>query len=398
MSNMSRRFSCLLALSIPLLAGAGQAIDTSVPVTVTDLTNRVRLANGIVSVEIAKKSGDILSLMYRGAQVLDVPAYLDWQSGGYNHVDSGRFALKVDPSTNGGGMCEVAVVQDYPANSKSPFGVELHHVLRRGESGLYTFVVFQHPADAPAGGIGQSRMVLRVKDELFDFIKRQADGTWKRKGAPAADAEWIAEGWGGVKIRDGWLCVAPMPFDASGNPAGAPGSGRSHMVVWTRQAFPENFLLEFDMDSCDSTNGLAIVLFCATEKAGGDIFSTDLPTRRGDYKTYHSVALTNYTAAYWSRNNEQERQTNRLRRNPGMNLLASVPSRTAGASDLPVHLRLLKHRKRIAVEINGRCILACEDPAKPLGAGHIGLRSMEGVTRIRYDNFKVWHVVPADAR
>jgi hypothetical protein len=228
-----------------------------------------------------------------------------------------------------------------------------------------------------------------VREE--DLIGRDAGSQWKRLSRPSDDAEWIAEGLGAVRIRDGALCVSPVASDA-------PDAPRSHMVVWNRTVFPEDFLLELDMDPCGSTNGLTILLFAATARDGGDIFATNLPPRRGDYKAYHSGALANYTDAYWSRNNEQERTTNRLRRNPGMNLLASVPSLTAGPSDLPVHLRLLKRRNRIAVEINGRCILACEDPAKPLGAGRIGLRSMDGVTQVRYDNFRVWRVENASAR
>jgi hypothetical protein len=48
----------------------------------------------------------------------------------------------------------------------------------------------------------------------------------------------------------------------------------------------------------------------------------------------------------------------------------------------------------IEVEVNGKVTIRWDDPEKPLGAGRIGLRSMEGVTIVSYDNFKVWQVAP----
>jgi hypothetical protein len=60
---------------------------------------------------------------------------------------------------------------------------------------------------------GRSQKIAREEDLI-----EQAGAVWKRKAAPAPDAEWIAEGWGGAEVRDGRLIVAPSPFDASGKP------------------------------------------------------------------------------------------------------------------------------------------------------------------------------------
>lgn len=81
-----------------------------------------------------------------------------------------------------------------------------------------------------------------------NFIKKSPDGTWQRTGKPDADAEWIAEGWGGAEVRDGKLRVAPLPFDAKGQFKSGDAANRSHMVVWNRRIFPQNFLLEYEMD------------------------------------------------------------------------------------------------------------------------------------------------------
>jgi hypothetical protein len=227
-----------------------------------------------------------------------------------------------------------------------------------------------------------------------DFIKKSSDGAWRRIGKPDPEAEWIAEGWGGAEVSDGKLRVAPYPFDNQGHLKASAAANRSHMVVWNRRIFPSNFLLEYEMDPGVSTSGLTIVLFSAVGKNGQDIFDLSLPPRRAEYKTYHSGEIANYSDSYWSRNTEIESKTNRLRKNPGFTLLTEAPSLTTGSIVAPYRVRILKSGAHIEVEINGNAVIKFDDVDKPLGAGRIGLRSMEGVTMVTYDNFKVWELAP----
>lgn len=233
----------------------------------------------------------------------------------------------------------------------------------------------------------QSQKIVREEDLI-----QQTNGIWRRKARPAPDAEWIAEGWGGVDVRHGRLLVAPSPFDASGKPLPVEQAQRSHMVIWNHRILPADFLLEFEMSPCDSTNGLTIVFLCATGRNNEDIFDLSLPPRRAEYQAYHTGALANYSDAYWSRNNEAERVSNRLRKNPGFKQVAEGPSLTNGATDVTHRLRILKSRGHIEIEINGVVVNKWDDPESPHGAGRIGLRSMAGVTMVAYDNFKVWQV------
>ena len=234
---------------------------------------------------------------------------------------------------------------------------------------------------------GQPQKIAR-EEELIE----QVDAQWRRKASPAPEAEWIAEGWGGVEVLNGRLLVGPSPFDASGRPRPVEPGRRSHMVIWNRRIFPADFLLEIEMNPCGSTNGLTIVFFCAAGRNGEDIFDLSLPLRRAEYQAYHSGALANYTDSYWSRNNEAESVSNRLRKNPGFKQVAEGPSLTTGPTDVTHRLRILKSGAHIEVEVNGRVVNKWDDPESPLGAGRIGLRSMEGVTMVAYDNFKVWQV------
>jgi len=223
-----------------------------------------------------------------------------------------------------------------------------------------------------------------------DLIEQRSDGSWRRIGKPDRRAEWIVEGLGGVEVRNGKLRASPLPFDADGNPIS--GKTRSHMVIWNKRIFPADLLVEFDMSPNDSTSGLTIIFLCATGKNSEDIFDLSLPPRRADYKTYHSGAIANYSDSYWSRNTETESLTNRLRKNPGFKLVAEGKSLTTGSTDVTYKVRILKVGAHIEMEIDGKVIFKWDDPEKPLGAGRIGLRSMDGVSLIIYDNFKVWKV------
>jgi hypothetical protein len=230
-----------------------------------------------------------------------------------------------------------------------------------------------------------------------DLIE-QAGAVWRRKASPAPDAEWIAEGWGGAEVRGGRLLVAPSPFDAVGKPHPVEQGRRSHMVIWNHRNFPADFLLELEMSPCASANGLTIVLFCAAGRNGEDIFDLSLPPRRAEYQAYHSGVIGNYTDSYWSRNNEAESLSNRLRKNPGFKQVSEGPSLTTGPTDITHRLRILKSGARIEVEVNGKVVIKWEDPERPHGMGRIGLRSMEGVDMVAYDNFKVWQVTAKRTR
>ena len=209
-----------------------------------------------------------------------------------------------------------------------------------------------------------------------------------RAAVPDKRAVWIAEGRGGVDFRDGKMRVSPLPFDASGKQIKT--EPRSHMAVWNNTIFPPDILAQFEMNPNGSTNGLTIVFFCATGKNGEDIFDRSIPPREADYKNYHSGAIANYSDAYWSSNTDDEATTNRLRKNPGFTLEAQGRSLTTGPTDKTHQVRILKYGGHIEIEIDGRVVVNWDDLGTPLGAGRIGFRSMEGVSLVTYDSFKVW--------
>ena len=167
---MKRLFLKWLCVIVALLLTGARVAVAAAPVTITDAGDHVTLHNGIVSFDVVKADGNFQSLTYRGASILAEPGYLDWISGGNNHIAKGTCAVVVDPARNGGTMAEVSVTQKFVTGARFPFDVEIHYVLRRDDSGPYCFVIFTHNKDYPAGGFGQARWVLRLQDQLFDFI------------------------------------------------------------------------------------------------------------------------------------------------------------------------------------------------------------------------------------
>ena len=220
----------------------------------------------------------------------------------------------------------------------------------------------------------------------------------KRTRLPDPQAEWIAEGWGGADVCDGKLWVAPVALDTCGERERSPASEPSHMVVWNKNRFPADMMFEFTVNHHGSDNGLTLVFFAAEGAQGQDIFDLELPSRNGIYRNYNKGRLRNYTVSYWSRNKKPslvakgEQYTNRIRKNPGANIIATDDSLTDKCNDCDFKVRILKVAGNISVEINGVVANHVVDPDAPHGGGYIGLRSMEGVDKVSYDDFKVWSV------
>lgn len=233
-------------------------------------------------------------------------------------------------------------------------------------------------------------------DDRIDF-ETSFVSNGKRVRLPDPRAEWVAEGWGGADVCGGKLWVAPVVFEACGERKQDSASEPSHMVVWNKNRFPADMMFEFTVNHHGSDDGLTLVFFAAEGLQGEDIFQRKLPPRNGIYRNYNRGQLANYTVSYWSRNKKPslvirgEQYSNRVRKNPGMNLLATDASLTDKCNDCDFKVRILKIAGEITVEIDGTVVNHISDP-DPYGSGYIGLRSMEGVDQVSYDDFRVWSV------
>jgi rhamnogalacturonan endolyase len=204
--NPARKFLTLIALSLSYACIAAPAVD----VTVQEDEACYRLDNGIVTALVAKSSGDLVSLRYKGTEMLatfqkpdgtpdlqkDPPGasfgglnrgMTDHQYGFWSHDAMGprgtgdaTARVSIDPKSNGGLRAEVSVKgiskgrkmgtgPGAPKTGQFASDVEIRYAVERGVSGVYAYCIFEHPADYPETSIGEARFCAKLAD-FFDWM------------------------------------------------------------------------------------------------------------------------------------------------------------------------------------------------------------------------------------
>jgi len=187
-------------------------------VTITDNGATWTLDNGIVRATVAKRSGQMSSLIYLPkATAADLAPPVGPRggfgggpnaglrgSGNWEEDPSATAAIggltqtvTIDPTKNGGERAEVSVKgvtggqvplsvgSPGQANGTSNIDLEIRVSLGRGESGIYTYAIFSHPAAYGPTSIGESRFILSVNRD-FDWISVDAD----RNMLECAPTDW----------------------------------------------------------------------------------------------------------------------------------------------------------------------------------------------------------------
>ncbi len=175
----------LAAIALTFLLPA--ILQAAPSVTISEDENSFTLANGIVTAQVSKRSGDLLSLKYKNLEMLD--AQSGRQAGYWSHnAARGRQEARVtiDPKTNHGERAEVSIKGISGGNQmgSGPGGsvianVEIRYALGRGDSGLYTYSIFNHPTNYPATSIGEARFCLKLNDDIFDWMTVDANRNMK---------------------------------------------------------------------------------------------------------------------------------------------------------------------------------------------------------------------------
>jgi len=164
------------------------------PVTVRQDDADFTLDNGIVTARVNKRTGNLESLRYRGLETMGH----DQGGGGGVWEENPSGAAKVggltqsvtiDPSSNGGERAEVSVkgvTKGDPSAGLSPNSpgassagmincdLEIRYALGRGDSGLYTYAIFSHPAAYGPLNVPESRFITFIS-QAFDWLSVDAD-------------------------------------------------------------------------------------------------------------------------------------------------------------------------------------------------------------------------------
>lgn len=167
---------CALALflicQLPARAAAGG------DVTLSESDSAYVLDNGIVTATVAKRSGDLFSLKYKGLEMLDTASGHQAAYWSHNAARNPSVArITIDPKSNGGERAEVSVKGISGGNrlGSGPGGsviadVEMRYCLGRGDSGVYTYTIFTHPTNYPATSVGEARFCAKLNDDVFDWM------------------------------------------------------------------------------------------------------------------------------------------------------------------------------------------------------------------------------------
>jgi len=330
-------------------------------------------------------------------------SYLDVAKKGYQGLLDQFVTVNYDQSIDVNGICKVAGLSDDRNGSYDYYMSEA--IVTNDPKGFGPFLLASVAVSkmldkSTVANVAFKKTKLLYQNDFSTVSKITRETSLfkygERVALPDASSEWIAEGWGGAKICQGKLWVAPYALKEC-NQIAEKQQKPSNMVLWSAQVYPDNFLLEFSVNHHGSDNGLTLVFLSATGMQGESIFDLEQPMRDANYKKY-TGSLSNYTVSYWSRNQHakaiknKERYSNRIRRNPGMQMLASADSHTSECNTCDYQVSILKLADQIVVHINGQLVNHAVDTRAPLGIGRIGLRSMRGITKVSYDDFSVYAV------
>lgn len=179
------------ALAVPALRAANAApvavakpaVDA--PVTVTDNGANWVLDNGIVKLTVLKNSGRLSSLMYKGTELLSRSSE-GWEQYVAEAATVGGLTdtVTIDPAKNGGARAEVSVKGvtggQVMLSPGAPGGgtycdLETRYTLGRGDSGFYTYQIYNHPAAYRGGTTGGESRYINQLIPTFDWLSVDAD-------------------------------------------------------------------------------------------------------------------------------------------------------------------------------------------------------------------------------
>ncbi|HEY2881978.1 MAG TPA: polysaccharide lyase family 4 protein [Pirellulales bacterium] len=233
--------AAVMALTVAMKCQSAAADNPLAPqgVTVTENDSAFTLSNGIVTAKVSKRSGDLTSLVYTGIETL---ASDSGHAGGYwSHDATGgadlKTAVTIDPKSNEGHRGEVSVKgisggkkmghgAGAAADGNFPADIEIRYSLGTGDSGVYTYCIFDHRPEYPAGSMGEARYCAKLAD-CFDWMTLDAKRSMKypkelHEGDKyiytAVQADHPAYGWSSTTKNIGFWLLNPSVEYLSGGP------------------------------------------------------------------------------------------------------------------------------------------------------------------------------------
>ncbi|CAJ2647305.1 unnamed protein product [Trifolium pratense] len=189
---MSKKFQLFLwfrmALQLCFMFGASSEhisfrrslsnVQSPVTIVINQIQSspQVVISNGIFTLTLANPGGYITGISYSGIEnVLE---------GGNEDIDRGYFDVVFGKTfqrvhgtsftviTRNENIVEVSFLRKWqPSDSSSvPINIDQRYIVRKGDSGFYTYVIFDRPTGFPAISVSQIRTVFKPKESLFNYM------------------------------------------------------------------------------------------------------------------------------------------------------------------------------------------------------------------------------------
>ncbi len=167
-SAARRAMAAAMAVAVVLLGSCLCACceGQTQPVELTDDAETVTLANGIVSGVFDKATAGMVSLRKGERELMGNGGATYFQmvaDGAYSSPQNATAEIVASTPE----MVDVSFTRDEPGY---PFLTEVHYVLRRGESGFHTYVVFEYdPKRTETAQMEQMNWAFRLDPAIFRF-------------------------------------------------------------------------------------------------------------------------------------------------------------------------------------------------------------------------------------
>ncbi|KAK7307279.1 hypothetical protein VNO77_40196 [Canavalia gladiata] len=164
-----------------LFREGNEAASTPVPPPVTlDTQNphQAVISNGIVTITLSNPEGDVTGISHAGIEdIFDTRSpeknrgYFDFDWGNQNGP-GGSLRLQGTEFTTIAQNDNIVEVSFSTSSNGSNIAVntDKRYILRRGDSGFYSYVIFDRPAGLPAVSFGQIRYVFKPNGNRFHYM------------------------------------------------------------------------------------------------------------------------------------------------------------------------------------------------------------------------------------
>ncbi len=201
-SLLSRHPWRAAALAITLLAPTA-AFPSTVPggngsngnVTLAHQGEDYKFDNGNVNVTVNGPSATVTEFRYHGTDFINSVGRhrsIYWSmDGGASYQNPSHASCSIQTDTPE--MADVGCKVKYDGSQPHAFDIDIHYVLRRGNTGLYVYAILSHPANYPATSVGEWRIVWQTPQIGKTFLLENIYVDQRRHWVYPTPAEYYQE-------------------------------------------------------------------------------------------------------------------------------------------------------------------------------------------------------------